>query len=180
MRWNLTAAVVAVGLCMLVLAVAIADVRQPVPESTRYTARRGSTNLPNPQPTTLEECRVRIRAAYLVEAQTRTGGSIVYQCIRTESHIVIFQPAPVGAAALSWTPPTRNTDGSTLNNLAGYRIHYGASPETLTQTVQLPNAGLTSYTIANLAPGTYYFAVRAYTSSGTESSNSNLAAKAVQ
>ena len=26
-----------------------------------------------------------------------------------------------GSATLSWTPPTRNTDGSTLQNLAGYR-----------------------------------------------------------
>lgn len=85
-----------------------------------------------------------------------------------------------GGAQLSWTPPTQNTDGSTLTNLAGYRISYGTSPQALTQTVQLANVGLTRYTFDNLSPGTYYFAVRAYTSNGTESSNSNLYSKVVQ
>ncbi len=34
-----------------------------------------------------------------------------------------------GTATLSWTPPTTYTDGSTMSNLAGYRIHYGQSRE---------------------------------------------------
>jgi hypothetical protein len=85
-----------------------------------------------------------------------------------------------GAATLSWTPPTQNTDGSSLTTLAGYRIYYGTSSAALTQMVQVNTAGLSSYVIDNLAPSTYYFAVRAYTSSGTESSNSNLVTKIVQ
>lgn len=85
-----------------------------------------------------------------------------------------------GGAELSWMPPTQNTDGSVLTNLAGYRIAYGTSPQALTQSVQLANAGMTRYTFDNLSPGTYYFAVRAYTSNGTESSNSNLYSKVVQ
>ncbi len=85
-----------------------------------------------------------------------------------------------GGAELSWTPPTQNTDGSTLSNLAGYRIAYGTSPNAMTQSVQLSNAGLTRYTFDNLSPGTYYFAVRAYTSNGTESANSNLYSKVVR
>jgi hypothetical protein len=88
--------------------------------------------------------------------------------------------ASSGAATLSWTPPTTNTDGSTLTTLAGYRIAFGASAAALTQTIQLPNAGLSSYVVENLAPGTYYFAVRAYTSSGAESANSNVVTKVVQ
>jgi len=39
---------------------------------------------------------------------------------------------------------------------------------------------MSSYVIENLAPATYYFAVRAYTSSGSESANSNIASKVVQ
>jgi hypothetical protein len=85
-----------------------------------------------------------------------------------------------GAASLMWTPPTQNTDGTTLSNLAGYRIVYGASATQLTQTIQVTNAGMSSYVVENLAPGTYYFAIRAYTSSGAESTESNVVAKVVQ
>jgi hypothetical protein len=85
-----------------------------------------------------------------------------------------------GAATLTWTPPTTNTDGSTLTTLAGYRIAYGTSAAHLTQTIQLANAGVSSYVVENLAPGAYYFAVRAYTSSGAESANSNVVSKIVQ
>jgi len=83
-------------------------------------------------------------------------------------------------AELSWTPPTQNTDGSSLSNLAGYRIAYGTNPNALTQSVQVANVGITRYAIDNLSPGTYYFSVRAYTSNGTESASSNVATKIVQ
>jgi hypothetical protein len=85
-----------------------------------------------------------------------------------------------GGATLSWSAPTSNTDGTSLSNLAGYRISYGTSSSALTQTVQIANPSVTNYTISNLSPGTYYFAVRAYTSNGTESNNSNVSSKAVQ
>jgi hypothetical protein len=85
-----------------------------------------------------------------------------------------------GAATLSWTAPTQNTDGTTLTNLAGYRILYGLSASSLNQTVEVANPGLTTYVIENLSPGTYYFAVRAYSSAGGESVNSNVASKVVQ
>lgn len=84
------------------------------------------------------------------------------------------------SATLSWTAPTQNTDGTTLTNLAGYRIHYGTSATVLSQTIQVSNAGLTTYMIENLSPGTYYFAVKAYTSTGTESESSNVVSKTIQ
>jgi hypothetical protein len=85
-----------------------------------------------------------------------------------------------GGAVLSWTAPTANTDGSSLTNLAGYRISYGTSASALSQTIQVANPSVTNYTIDNLAPGTYYFAVRAYTSAGTESANSNVTSKTIK
>jgi hypothetical protein len=85
-----------------------------------------------------------------------------------------------GSATLSWSAPTQNTDGTPLTNLSGYRIHYGNSASVLSQTIQISNAGLTTYVVENLAPGTYYFAVRAYTAGGTESDLSNVAVKTVQ
>lgn len=88
-------------------------------------------------------------------------------------------PPPSGTATLSWTPPTRNTDGSALNNLAGYRIHYGRSAGELSQTIQIADAGATRYTIERLSAGTWHFAVRAYNSAGGESDPSNTISKAV-
>jgi Putative Ig domain len=85
-----------------------------------------------------------------------------------------------GSLTLTWTPPTENTNGSTLTNLAGYRIYYGTSSGALNQTVQVSNAGTASYVVGNLSPGTWYFRVRAYNTAGSESANSNLASRAVQ
>jgi hypothetical protein len=91
------------------------------------------------------------------------------------------EPEPAaGTASLSWTPPTQNTDGSSLTDLAGYRISYGTTPDALAQVVQVANPGVSNYTIGNLSPGTYYFATRAYTSGGTESASSNVASKVVR
>jgi Putative Ig domain len=85
-----------------------------------------------------------------------------------------------GSATLSWTPPTRNTDGSTLNNLSGYRIYYGTSSNSMTKTVQVNNPSLSNYVIENLSPATYYFAVKSLASGGTESALSNQVSKTVK
>lgn len=85
-----------------------------------------------------------------------------------------------GAATLSWTPPTRNTDGSTLTNLSGYRIYYGTSSSALNQTIQISNPSLSSYMVENLSSGnTYYFGMKALSSSGTESAMSNVSSKKI-
>jgi hypothetical protein len=78
---------------------------------------------------------------------------------------VVSSTTTTGSATLSWTPPTRNTDGSTLTNLAGYRIVYGNSPGSLNKTVQVANPGTSRYVVDNLATGTWYFSVRAYSTS---------------
>ena len=51
--------------------------------------------------------------------------------------ITVTAPTTNGSATLSWTPPTQNTDGSTINNLAGFRIQYGTSASALTQTIEV-------------------------------------------
>lgn len=85
-----------------------------------------------------------------------------------------------GAATLSWTPPTRNTDGTSLTNLAGYRIYYGTSSTSLTRTINVGSAGIASYVVTGLSPSTYYFAISAYNSSGAESSRSAVVSKIVR
>jgi hypothetical protein len=79
-----------------------------------------------------------------------------------------------GNATLDWTPPTANSDGSVLTNLAGYNVHYGTSPDNLTQVVRLANPGLASYVVENLSTGKWYFAVTSYAANGAESSSSGV------
>jgi Putative Ig domain len=93
---------------------------------------------------------------------------------------IAVNQASGGTATLNWSPPLDNTDGTVVSGLAGYKIYYGTSSNALNQTVQVANAGLSSYTLSNLTSGTWYFGVTAYTSSGTESAMSNLASKTVQ
>ncbi len=83
-------------------------------------------------------------------------------------------PVTTGTATLDWTPPTQNSDGSTLTNLAGYTVYYGTSPDQLNQSVKLTNPGLTAYTLSNLSPGKWYFAVTSYSSTGIESVRSGV------
>ncbi len=80
---------------------------------------------------------------------------------------------------MSWTPPTENTDGSSLSNLAGFRIQYGTSATALTQTVQISNPGVATYVVTGLNSGNWYFSVRAYNSGGAESANSNVVSKTI-
>jgi hypothetical protein len=85
----------------------------------------------------------------------------------------------LGAATLTWLPPTENTDGSPIADLAGYRIRYGRHAGELTELQSIPNPGITSAVVENLASGNWYFTVSAYNTRGTESEYSNLAEKTI-
>lgn len=87
--------------------------------------------------------------------------------------------ATSGNATLSWEAPTSNTNGSALTDLAGYRIYYGASADDMKETVQISNVGLQTYVIENLEAGTWYFAVRALSSEGSESPLSDVVSKRI-
>ena len=93
---------------------------------------------------------------------------------------IAVQAIAFGSATLTWMPPTTNTDGSPLTNLAGYRIHWGTTPGNYSSSVTVMNAGLTSYVVESLTPNTYYFSVTAINSSGAESGFSNTASKTIQ
>lgn len=84
-----------------------------------------------------------------------------------------------GSATLSWTPPTQNSDGTTLGNLAGYRVIYGRTSTTLDQTVNVDNPSINTYVVENLSSGTWYFAVVAVNATGVASQLSNTASKTV-
>jgi serine protease len=84
-----------------------------------------------------------------------------------------------GSSTVSWVAPTQNTNGTPLTDLAGFRIYYGTSSASLTQTSTVNNVAARSSTISSLAPGTWYFKVRAFNSNQVESNDSNVASKAV-
>jgi len=88
-------------------------------------------------------------------------------------------PPTSGNATLSWEAPTTDTNGAPLTDLTGYRIHYGTSATSLTDTIQLTSVGIQTYVVDNLAPGTWYFAVTAVARTGVESALSNVVSKTI-
>jgi len=86
-------------------------------------------------------------------------------------------PEPV---TVRWTPPTENTDGSTLINLAGYHLYYGSSQSNLNQVVDISNPGLATYVLNGLAAGTWYFAMTSVNANGMESPRTAVMSYVVQ
>ncbi len=81
----------------------------------------------------------------------------------------------VGTASLAWS-------ASSDSRVTGYRVYWGTAPGSYQQArgVGLAAGTATSYTVSNLPAGrTYYFAVTAYDASGTESTYSSEASKAI-
>jgi len=92
---------------------------------------------------------------------------------------VTVKAATKGSATVDWVPPTTDTKGDKLTDLAGIRIYYGNSPANLAQMVQVASATATSTTIGNLAAGTWYFGSVAYTTTGVESAMSAIVNTAI-
>ncbi len=72
---------------------------------------------------------------------------------------------------LSWVAPTTNEDGTTLVDLAGYKLYYGTQPGQYAQVVTV--GAYTTAEIGDLGTGTYYLAITAYDTYGNESRFSN-------
>jgi len=106
----------------------------------------------------------------IVIAATSTAGK---KATLPAFSIVVGEGNPQSNVTLSWQPPTVNSDGSSLIDLKGYKVHYGPASKSYSDTIQVANPGLTSYVVENLAAGKYYFAVTAYNSAGQESTLSS-------
>ena len=176
MRFNLTAAVVAVVYCLFP-----GLTESAVTGQWRVQLIRGSTTVGQGVGATEAAAWADCEAKIPRNATAPT----VYACqtmryYATVTPDPVLPPPPAGTASLRWTPPTQNTDGSALTNLAGYRISYGRSSGELVQTIQVANPGVTSYSVSGLAAGTYYFAVMSYVADGTQSNLSNVVSKTVQ
>jgi hypothetical protein len=86
-------------------------------------------------------------------------------------------PGTTGSATLMWTPPSTNTDGTPVS-LASFNVYSGTSPATLAYAATAAG-NTTSYTVAGLPAGTYYFAVTAVSSTGAESAMSSTGSKTI-
>jgi hypothetical protein len=74
---------------------------------------------------------------------------------------------------------TKDTNGEPVTNLAGYKVHYGTSAQAMATVEVLGNPNQTTYVVTGLLPGTWYFAVSAYSTGGTESALSNIGSKTI-
>ena len=81
----------------------------------------------------------------------------------------------LGVMTLSWTPPTENTDGTALTDLAGYRLYFGRSQGNYPNQVRIDNPSIRTYVIENLLPATYYVVASSFNALGVESTFSNVA-----
>lgn len=86
-------------------------------------------------------------------------------------------PTTDNSVTLAWGKPDKNSDGSDLFDLAGYKIYYGNSPRNYTQSIDVGN--ITGAVISNLSSGTWCFTTTAYDVSGNESDYSNEECKII-
>lgn len=84
-----------------------------------------------------------------------------------------------GTAVLTWIPPVQRTDGTPLDDLAGYKIYWGTAPGDYPNSVTIDNPAVTTYVVEQLAPARWYFVATAFDSRGVESQFSNVASKTV-
>lgn len=112
-----------------------------------------------------------------------TGITIVASDGRSSTALPAFELAVTqtasGMVTLSWLPPTQNADGSSLRDLAGYRIYLGRDPDTLSRVIVLNNPGLTRHVVDNLSSATWHFAMTSFNRKGQESRRSATVSKRV-
>jgi VCBS repeat-containing protein len=84
------------------------------------------------------------------------------------------------SVTLSWTSPTRKTDGTPLLDLAGFKVYWGRQSGSSDQSTTISNPGISTFVVENLSTGTHYFRVKAFDSAGRESDFSNETSKTIQ
>lgn len=102
-----------------------------------------------------------------------------YSSASLAAFTITVTAASNGSATVNWTSPTQNTDGSALTDLKGFKVRYGTSSSSLSNVLDIPNAGVTTAVVDNLSSGTWYFTVAAYNTAGGESVASQVMSKAV-
>lgn len=62
---------------------------------------------------------------------------------------------------IEWSAPAQNEDGTLAQDVAGYKVYWGAGPSALNNSVEVTPASRTWWE-PDLPKGEYYFAVSAF------------------
>ena len=87
------------------------------------------------------------------------------------SAIAMVSVAVIGSLQISWQVPTENVDGTPIEGLSAFRIHYGTISGSYDKVVEV--SGSTTNHTLDLAKGEYYLAMTAVDLDGDESGLSN-------
>jgi hypothetical protein len=82
----------------------------------------------------------------------------------------------IAALTICWQAPTENVDGSAIEGVLAYSIHYGPSPGNYDSIIDIgaqTAADQGNCEIRDVAPGDYYIAMKAIDTLGDESAYSN-------
>ena len=79
---------------------------------------------------------------------------------------------------LRWQAPSRNVDGSPVNDLAGYVIYWGRESRAYSDSFTINSPDVTEWE-ATMEAGEYYFAMTAFDSQNNESGYSNEILKSI-
>lgn len=104
-------------------------------------------------------------------SQTAGSGSINMQAAALSQAAV--------STMLTWAAPALNSDGSPLTDLAAFKVYWGTTQGTYSQSAKLGSAAARTYTVNGLTSGKWYFVVTALNSKGDESPYSNVWSKTV-
>lgn len=115
-----------------------------------------------------------IRVALTFDDGTVLEQPLVQSPAATWSAQYLQASVPLYPVTLSWQPPTENTDGTPLTDLAGFKIYWGAQQGTYanSKTVADPAAVMDDVAVP---AGSWYFVATAFNTAGNESEYSNVA-----
>ena len=87
---------------------------------------------------------------------------------------------PKGSARLHWQAPQERSDGSSFDDLLGYRVYYGARADDLRCQLEIRDRSATTVTVTGLSPGIWHFAVVSFDSGFVESELSDVSSKQIK
>lgn len=117
-------------------------------------------------------------------AKAASGVLVLPSVTSNKNYVMACTFATDTQALVTWSPPTSNTDGTPLTDLASYNVYWNSGDPSLVtaptgKVKSVAPAATPAITITNLAAGNWYFAVTAINAMGVESALSNIATKTI-